>query len=172
MAWRTLSQRAAAGFSPSHLHARPGATLGGNRKAFYSYYPLIGSAVLLLGVFCPTSEIVDGGTANILRDGNSLVGVSVLLLAVVSLVLAIKENYKWLKITGAASLLVVAYSFYYELTLIRLHSEAAESLDSIYRLLGKDDRLGPRHLEFAWGLLFTGAGLIFAASITKEPTEP
>jgi phosphoenolpyruvate carboxylase len=39
MAWRTLSQRAAAGFSPAHLHARPGATLGGNRKAFYSYYP-------------------------------------------------------------------------------------------------------------------------------------
>jgi hypothetical protein len=39
MAWRTLSGRAAPGFSPPHPRVRSGATLGANRKAFYSYYP-------------------------------------------------------------------------------------------------------------------------------------
>ena len=56
MGWRALSGRAARGFSPPHLHARPGATLGANRKAFYSYYPQAELSVCIRPALLPLLE--------------------------------------------------------------------------------------------------------------------
>lgn len=39
LAWRVLSRRAARGFSQAHPRARPGVSVGVNRKPLYPYYP-------------------------------------------------------------------------------------------------------------------------------------
>lgn len=87
---------------------------------------LLGSAMLLAGVFTPVVSMPVVGSLNYFRNGHGD-GSIVLVLAAISASLVIARIYYWLWLTGAASLSVLIFSF---LNLQTLLSTAQQTMSS------------------------------------------
>ncbi len=118
---------------------------------------IIGSIILLMGVFAPIVRTSTAGSLNYLQNGKSD-GVIVLILAVVSFVLVILKVYQWLWLTILGSLGDALFAF---LNVQRRISQAKlHSADNPVRVA-----IESVQLQWGWAVLVVGAGLLIAAAV-------
>ena len=129
---------------------------------------LIGSLVLIIGVFVPVVSMPIVGTMNAysFERGD---GKIVLVLAIISLVLVVIKKYKGLWFTGIASLIMSISTFIY------IQSRVASVKAELQTSLSKHPFAGlgesvVNSVQLEWGLaiLFIGAVLIISAVAIKE----
>ena len=111
---------------------------------------LVGSVLLIVGVFLPLVSAPSLGSINYFRNGSGD-GVIVLGFGVISIVLAITGRYRGLWLPGLGSLLLLIYTFYGFRKLI------GETSKETMKLLSPE-------LQWGWGVLLAGAALIMAAA--------
>jgi hypothetical protein len=129
---------------------------------------LSGAALLFAGVFVPIISFPIMGSLNFIQNGKPE-GTVVILLAVISFVLVLINQYKALYVTGAGALGLLA------LTLINFEHRVSEAANGIQIDLSSDNpfkslgNLGYRSAELQWGwvLLTIGAVLLVAAASAK-----
>ena len=120
---------------------------------------LVGSIILILGVFMPLISMPIMGSLNYIQNGKGD-GLFILLLAVVSLILVVLKKYKGLWFTGFGSLAIMAYTF------INLQIWISESQRELAGNLFAG--LATVQLQWGWAVLTIGAVLIIASAAIKE----
>ena len=129
---------------------------------------LAGAGLLLLGVFTPIISFPIMGSLNYIQNGEPE-GIIVILLAVISFVLVLINQYKALYVTGAGALGLLA------LTLINFEHRVSDAGNRIQIDLSADNpfkdfgNLGYHSAELQWGwvILALGGLLIVAAAYAK-----
>lgn len=127
-----------------------------------------GAGLLFIGVFTPIMSIPIMGNLNYIQNGKGE-GTIVIILAVMSFVLVLINQYKALYVTGAGALGLLA------LTLINFEHRVSEAGSRIQIDLSADNpfkdlgNLGYRSAELQWGwvILTFGALLLVAAAYSK-----
>jgi hypothetical protein len=132
---------------------------------------ILGSIILLTGVFAPIISAPVIGTLNYFNNGKGD-GVILLVLAVISLVLTFKENYKFLWWTGTASFGVIIIGLINFLTQIyQLQSNIEERLaGNPFKGLA-DAAVQSVQLQWGWIPLIMGASMIIAAAAISEKSN-
>lgn len=118
-----------------------------------------GAVLLIVGLFVSaktySASFVSASASRSLWDYGTFWAVILLLLALVSAGLAYIRDYKWLLVTGAASLLICILEFLYAFS---------------NEIEGVSSSAVSAHPSWGWILLFPGALLILVAGATR-PTE-
>ena len=124
---------------------------------------IIGSIALLIGVFLPAVSSSIRGSLSYFQNGKSD-GTIVLVLAVISFFLVLVKGYRWLLLTGLASLGDMVFAF---LNFRRRMFEArTEAADKSVR-----DVIEAVNLQWGWAVLVVGAGLLIAAAVLEFKEE-
>ncbi|WP_191758172.1 type IV pilin-like G/H family protein [Komarekiella delphini-convector] len=127
-----------------------------------------GSIILFIGVFTPIVTAPMIGSLNYFHNGKGD-GVVLLILAVISLILAVKEKYKWLWWTGLASLGVIIIGLInFQIRISQLKSNMEEELAGNPFKGFADVAIQSVQIQWGWVLLILGAGMIIAAAIIQE----
>lgn len=131
---------------------------------------IIGSAVLLIGVFAPVIALPIIGNLNYFQ--NSKMDSTILMfLGIASLALTFLKRYKWLLLTSIGSIGVMIYSF----TNFKIRAAKASSMlepkliDDPFRELGRLS-LHFAQLQWGWAVLLAGAVLIIVAAVMNKNT--
>lgn len=132
---------------------------------------LIGSIILLIGVFTPIVSLPIVGSINYFNNGSGD-GVIVLVLAIVSLVVIFLKKYRFLWITGLTSLGMMLFTFInFQTKMASVRSEMqAELANNPFAGLG-ELALQSVQLQWGWIILVIGASLIIVAAALKEDTD-
>jgi curved DNA-binding protein CbpA len=132
---------------------------------------VIGSIVLFIGVFMPIVSVPIVGNMNYFQNGKGD-GTIVLILAGISLLLAMSKKYKGLWFTGLGSLAVMLFTFY------NFQSKMAEAKANMESSLAgnpfrgiADMAMQSIQLQWGWAILIVGAGLLIAAAALKEDSQ-
>ncbi len=132
---------------------------------------ILGSAILFIGVFLPILSLPIVGNINYFRNGEGD-GVFVLVLAVLSLILTITKNYKFLWATGGGSIGMMLFTYY------TFYSEMSKQRASLETDLAGNPFKGlaeamMQSVQVQWGVavMIIGAALILAAAIIKNDTQ-
>lgn len=129
---------------------------------------LIGSLILLAGVFTPIVSIPVMGEMTYFQNGRNE-AVILLAFAVISLILAAAGYYKGLWLSGIGSLAVMLYTFIRFQTKISEMKSDMETTVADTPLHGLVDMaMQTIQFQWGWGVLLGGAGLIIAAAALKE----
>lgn len=131
---------------------------------------IAGSIILFIGVFMPIVSIPLMGNMNYFQNGKGD-GAIVLVLAGISLILALAEKFKGLWFTGLGVLGIMLFSFTNFLSAI---SQTKADIDlelagNPYRGLA-DVAMQSIQLQWGWAVLIVGAGLIITSAGIKENT--
>lgn len=131
----------------------------------------MGSLILAIGVFTPIVSIPMAGNMNYFDNGNGD-GVIVLVLALVSLGVVLFKKYKFLWITGLASLGMMLFTFLnFQGKMEAVRNEMQTQLaDNPFAGLG-DLVLQSIQLQWGWIILVIGAVLLIASAAIKEDTN-
>ena len=126
---------------------------------------LIGSALLILGVFCPIVSIPIIGGMNYFQNGKGD-GTIVLVLAVGSAVFALARQFRWLWFTGGGSLGMLIFTF---VRFQALMKDAKRGLSSDLRgnpFAGAAEGLFDSVVQLQWGfaILVIGSVLVIASA--------
>lgn len=125
---------------------------------------IAGSALLLLGVFTPIVSVPILGSVTYFMNGRGD-GTIVLVLAVVSVALTLAKRYKWLWLTGLGSLGVMIFTFVnFQLEMSKAKSQMAIELRGNPFRGFADLAFQSVQLQWGWGVLLIGAGLVIAAA--------
>ena len=129
---------------------------------------LIGSIMLIIGVFMPIVSFPIIGSMNYFQNGEGD-GVFILILAILSLFFIFVKKYVLLWTTGLTSLGLIVYSiidFQRTMSKFRLEMER-ELADNPFKGLGE---LAMQSIQLQWGwvLLIIGAILLIVAAAIKE----
>jgi hypothetical protein len=133
-------------------------------------FGLAGSIVLFIGVFTPMVSLPIVGSMNFFNNGQGD-GVFVLLLAVISFVLTVRKQYRWLWVTGLLSLGLLLFTF---VNVQMRISEAQSKMQS--NLTGNPFKgiagaaMQSVQIQWGWAVLVVGAALIIAAAAIREDT--
>ena len=132
---------------------------------------IAGSAVLFLGTFMPIISVPIMGNVNYFQNGKGD-GVIIVVLAIISLLLSLKKEYKVLWGTGIASLALLGYTFFnLQSHLTQARSEMNSQLaDNPFRGLG-EVMMQSVQLQWGWAVLVIGAILVIGAAAYKEETN-
>lgn len=129
---------------------------------------LIGSILLVIGVFMPIVSLPIIGSINYFQNGHGD-GVIVLILGVISLILTLTKKYGALWFTGLGSLAVMAFTF------INFQMRMSQAREEMQRALGNnpfrglaDAALQTIQIQWGWAVLVLGAALVIAAAIVKS----
>jgi hypothetical protein len=138
---------------------------------------LVGAALLFVGVFMPIVRIPIMGSMNYFMNGQGD-GVIVLLIAVVGGALALAGKVRHVVWPAGLALLIMAMTFYrFQTGMVRMREEMETSLrDNPFRGLA-DMAANSIQLEWGWGILLLGAGLMMYAGVSarrvsKPPEAP
>jgi hypothetical protein len=128
---------------------------------------LLGSIILLIGVFTPIINAPIIGSLNYFQNGKGI-GVVVSALAIISFVLTLLKLYKWLGLTGIISIAITTYTFIsLQIILSKFSSQINQELeDNPFKVLGE---LSIQSIQLQWGwlLLVVGAGLLIASAVIE-----
>ncbi len=129
---------------------------------------IIGAILLFLGVFTPIVSVPFFGALNYFHNGEGD-GVIVLVLAAVTVPLALVKLYRGLWLTGGGSLAVLAFTF---INFLSKMTELRSSMDkdlagNPFAGLGQAV-LGSVQLQWGWAVLIIGACLVIAAPFVRE----
>ncbi len=129
---------------------------------------VIGGLLLGLGVFLPIINIPMAGAVNYFNNGSGD-GVVVLVVALVSLGLAVRRHFHWLWTAGIGTVLFLAG------TLIRLEEKLIEARHSLDIEMAGNPFKGMAELaanaiqiQWGWAVLFLGAGCLIAAAAMRK----
>jgi hypothetical protein len=138
-----------------------------NISVIKQFLGIVGSIVLFIGVFTPIVSFPVMGNLNYFQNGQGD-GAIVLVLAVISLTLALMNKYKGLWFTGIGSLGVLLFTF------INFQSKMSQArADMGLKLAGNpfrglaDFAIQSVQLQWGWALLIVGAALIVASAAIK-----
>lgn len=130
---------------------------------------VIGSAILIAGVFSPIIYIPAIGSVDYFRNGESDGAKIILALAVIGFVLALSKKYKGLWYVGSGSLIVSVISFVF----LQTHMmEIKQKMDA--ELAGNpfrgfaDMAMQSVHFQWGWAVLIIGAVLILLSAGLKS----
>jgi hypothetical protein len=131
---------------------------------------LAGSIVLFIGVFAPIVSLPIVGNMNYFRNGQGD-GVLVLFLALLSLVLTLRERFSWLWATGLLSLGLLFFTFV-NLQARMSTARAEMQSDLAGNPFGGIANVAMQSVQIQWGwaVLVVGAVLIIAAAAVREDT--
>lgn len=151
-----INHRPAAGFNPTvSFELTPQLLLG-----------VIGSIVLFVAVFMPLFSVPIVGNVNYFQNGKGD-GVVIIILAGVSLFLALTERFKGLLITGILSLAMMAFTFFgFQWKMSEARAEMGKS-DNLFKGLG-EKMLETVQVQWGWAILVVGAGMLIAAALIKS----
>ncbi|MBW4603045.1 MAG: type IV pilin-like G/H family protein [Calothrix sp. FI2-JRJ7] len=129
---------------------------------------IVGSVILAIGVFCPIISAPVIGTLNYFHNGNGD-GLILLILAVISIFLAMKDEFKYLWWTGLASLIVTIIGFLsFQLKLSNIKSSMESELrGNPFRGLA-DAAVNSIQLQWGWIIILLGLSLIIAGTYLQE----
>lgn len=130
----------------------------------FQWLGISGCILLMVGIFAPLIRIPIVGSVNYFQNGKGD-GVFILILAIISLALLIIGRFKWLWITGFASLGLISFTLIF---LVRLISELESTLqedlsDNLFSGLASL-LMESVQIEWGWLLLVGGAILVLAAA--------
>lgn len=125
---------------------------------------ILGSIILFFGVFMPIISAPIIGSINYFQNGKGD-GVIIIALSIASLALVIIRRFKWLWLTGLASLFLLGYTFVnLRMRISQISSLTQKELvDTPLKELG-DFAVQSIQLQWGWSLLVIGIGLIFASA--------
>ncbi len=127
---------------------------------------VVGSIVLFVGVFMPLFSVPIIGNVNYFQNGKGD-GVVIIILAGVSLFLALTERFKALLITGILSLAMMAFTFFgFQWKMSEARAEMGKS-DNLFKGLG-EKMLETVQIQWGWAILIVGAGMLIAAALIKS----
>lgn len=127
---------------------------------------VVGSVLLFVGIFMPLVSVPILGNMNYFQNGNGD-GVVIIILAGVSLFLALTERFKGLLITGILSLAMMAFTFFgFQWKMSQARAEMGKS-DNLFKGLG-EKMLETVQLQWGWAILIVGAGMMIAAALIKS----
>jgi len=133
---------------------------------------LVGSVVLLLGIFLPIVSMPIAGSISVFSSGR-VDGYVLLGLTIISLILAFINNLKPLRITGGVSLLIVLFDFIY--LLYKLNSIKGDMSD---KLKGNpfggvaEAMMSTVQIQYGWVFLFIGSLLLVYVAFAKDINKP
>ena len=132
---------------------------------------LIGSVVLLIGVFTPNAIIVSMGSRTYFQNvqGDDTI---ILVFAVISLVMTLMEKYKVLWFTGSASLAVMLFTFInFQTRMSQFRADMElELADNPFRGLA-EMAISSVQLQWGWAFLVVGAALVITSAALKNKTQ-
>ena len=128
----------------------------------------IGSIILFIGVFTPVLNIPIMGNTTYFQIGKS-VGTIVLVLAAVSVILALAKKYKGLWFTGLGSVAVIALTFFkLQMKLSDMKAKMGANLaGNPFKGLA-EMAMQTVQLQWGWALLVVGSGLVIASAAMRE----
>ncbi len=131
-------------------------------------FGFIGSIMLIVGVFTPLISIPMMGSMNYFQNGKGD-GTIVLVLGVISIIIVLIRQYKWLWLTGLGSLGLLAYTFIqFQSRMSDVKSEMETSLaGNPFRGLAD---MAMQSVQIQWGFALLALGSIFlivSASIKR-----
>jgi len=138
------------------------------RKILGKFLGILGSIILSTGVFAPIISVPITGDFNYFNNGTGD-GVILIILAIISLVITLKENFKLLWWTGIASLGVITIgliNFYWRISQLKLQID--EKLDGNMFQGIADVATQSIQLQWGWVILIIGTALILAAAAIPE----
>ncbi len=129
---------------------------------------IIGSIILIIGVFTPIVSVPIMGNMNYFQNGEGD-GTIILILAVISFILVLIKKYKGLWFTGLGSIGVLLFTFIdfqsrMSQIIANMESELA---DNPFRGLA-DIAIQSVQLQWGWALLIVGAALVIASAAMKD----
>lgn len=125
-----------------------------------------GSILLFLGVFMPIISLPIIGNMNYFQNGKGD-GVIILVLAGISLFLALTERLKGILIPAFLSLAVMGLTFFrFQWAIGSARGEMSKS-DNPFKALG-ETMLDTVQLQWGWAVLIVGVGCLFAAAFMKD----
>jgi hypothetical protein len=118
---------------------------------------IIGSIVLLIGVFMPVVSTSTGGSLNYFQNGKGD-GTLVLIVAVISFFLVLIKGYQWLWLTGLGGLGDMLFTF------VDVHRRMSQAKTHLAdnRFQGAIEHV---QLQWGWAVLVVGAGLLIAVAV-------
>lgn len=129
---------------------------------------IVGSLVLLLGVFAPIVRLPMIGSMNYFRNGSGD-GVILIAMAILSLLFIFREQPAKLFWTASASLATLTFTFlYFNWKMYQMRSEMDKSLaGNPFRGLAE---LAQSSIQIEWGwiILVLGAGLLFLSALSNK----
>jgi Ca2+/Na+ antiporter len=130
---------------------------------------IIGSIVLLLGVFTPIVSVPIMGSMNYFQGD----GKFVLVLAIISFVSLLTKKYQWLWLSGIGSLAIMVFTFLnFQLKMSDVKNSITSDLaDNPFRGLA-DLAIQAVQLQWGWAVLAIGVGLIIVSAAMKEKPKP
>ncbi len=125
---------------------------------------LAGAALLVFGVFAPIVSIPIMGNLNYFQNGKGD-GTIVLILAVASIILALRKRYDMLWATGIASLAVMTFTFTsFQVRMWQIRADLDRDLaNNPFRGIA-DLAIQSIQLQWGWVILLAGAALVIAAA--------
>jgi len=129
---------------------------------------LIGSIILVIGVFTPIVSAPIVGNMNYFQNGKGH-GTLILILAVVSVVLVLAKQLRGLWFTGLGSLAVMAFTFVnFQIKISDMKRQMESELaGNPFRSLA-DIAVQSVQLQWGWALLIVGAGLVIAGAAMQD----
>ena len=128
---------------------------------------IVGAILLFLGVFAPIFSVPLLGTINYFQNGKGD-GVIVLVLAIVSVALALVKLYKGLLLTGGGTIAILVF------TLFNFQSKMSDLRSSMEKELAGNPfagfgqaALNSIQLQWGWAVLFVGACLVITAGLMR-----
>lgn len=129
---------------------------------------MIGSVILIAGVFTPIFSAPIIGNMNYLQIGVGY-GTIILILSVISLILAVGKKYNGLWFTGLGSIGVLSFTFINfqsEMSRIITYAVLGPASNNPFRDLA--DIIQHIQLQWGWALLIVGVALVTASAAMKD----
>ena len=134
-------------------------------------FGVVGSVVLFLGVFMPIVSMPFVGELNYFRNGQGD-GVIILVLAGISLILALTERFKGLWFTGLGSYLVILFTFFVFTKRISIAKRELETELAKNHFRGIASTMAESiQLGWGWAIMFLGAVMIIISALEQEHEE-
>jgi hypothetical protein len=132
---------------------------------------LTGSLILFIGVFTPIISLPIVGSLNYFQNGQGD-GVIIIVLAIISLVLALTKKYGGLWLTGLASLALMTFTFInFQVRMSDAKAQMESQLSgNPFRGLA-DVAMQSIQIQWGWAVMIVGASLLIAAAAIKTPAQ-
>lgn len=129
---------------------------------------ILGAIILFMGVFAPIVSVPIAGSFNYFYNGKGD-GVILIAIAIISLIISLKENFKLLWWTGIASLGVLLLGLInFQMRISQFKSQMADELaGNMFKGIA-DVAAQSIQLQWGWVILIIGTGLILAAAAIPE----
>lgn len=133
---------------------------------------ILGSVLLLIGPFLPMVSLPISGNVNFFHgEGNTAVGILLMIIALISIALTLNRSFRQLWITGLISTAIAGQAFYNLYTKIDdMKKETAMNLaGNPFKGLA-DVALITMQPQWGWGVIAAGVLLILGAASLKQPS--